>query len=150
MLVLPNDMLINQLKQDLLVAQKGGDAFFSGVLKLLLSELSYAQVDFKSGELPDEEVIRVLFKEAKKRKDAIDIYTKIGNNEKVASEKKELEIIEKYLPKLMTKDETEAEIVKIAAESGVRGGRLMGMVMGKLKGKVDGVLVQKVVNEKFS
>ena len=50
----------------------------------------------------------------------------------------------------MTKDETEAEIVKIAAESGVRGGRLMGMVMGKLKGKVDGVLVQEVVNEKFS
>ncbi len=141
--------MFNQLKQDLLVAQKGGDAFLLGVLKLLLTEISYANADFKSGELSDEMVTKVLFKEAKKRKDAIEVYTKIGSVEKIESETKELEIIEKYLPKLMSESEAEVEIDKIAAESGITGGRLMGLVMGKLKGKVDGGVVQKIVNEKY-
>lgn len=141
--------MFNQLKQDLLVAQKGGDAFLLGVLKLLLTEISYANADFKSGEPSDEMATKVLFKEAKKRKDAIEVYTKIGSVEKIESETKELEIIEKYLPKLMSESEAEVEIDKIAAESGITGGRLMGLVMGKLKGKVDGGVVQKIVNEKY-
>ncbi|OGD83435.1 hypothetical protein A2572_01870 [Candidatus Collierbacteria bacterium RIFOXYD1_FULL_40_9] len=141
--------MFNQLKQDLLVAKKGGDTFLLGVLKLLLSELSYAQVDFKGGELPDTEVIRVLFREAKKRKDSIEVYTKIGSVDKVESEKKELEIIERYLPKLMSEAEVEVEIAKIASESGITGGRLMGIIMGRLKGKVDGGVVQRIVNEKY-
>lgn len=143
-------MLLNQLKQELLVAQKGGDAFLLGVLKLILSELSYAQVDFKGGDLPDEEVVRVLFKEAKKRKDSIEVYTKIGNVEKLEAEKAELEIIERYLPKLMSEEDTLAEVAKVASETGLTGGRLMGSVMGKLKGKVDGALVQKIVSQKYS
>lgn len=141
--------MFNQLKQDLLVAQKGGDAFLLGALKLLLTEISYANADFKGGEPSDEEVTRVLFKEAKKRKDAIEVYTKIGSVEKIESEKKELEIIEKYLPQLMSEAEVEVEIARIASESGITGGRLMGLVMGKLKGKVDGGVVQKIVNEKY-
>lgn len=142
-------MIYTQIKQDLLVAQKGGDAFLLGVLKLILTELSYSQTSFKGDDLSDEEVIRVLFKEAKKRKDAIEVYTKIGSAEKIESEKKELEIIEKYLPQLMSETEAEVEIAKIASESGITGGRLMGLVMGKLKGKVDGGVVQKIVNEKY-
>ncbi len=141
--------MFNQLKQDLLVAQKGGDAFLLGVLKLLLTEISYANVGFKGSEPSDEAVVKVLFKEAKKRKDAIEVYTKIGSVEKIESENKELVIIEKYLPKMMDEVEAEAEIAKIAAESGITGGRLMGLVMGKLKGKVDGGVVQKIVNEKY-
>ncbi len=148
MQVLQNDMLLNQLREELLTAKKGGDTFLLGVLKLILSELSYAQVDYKGADLPDEEVVRVLFKEAKKRKDAIDVYTKIGNVERAEAEEKELLIIEKYLPKLMSEEETALEVAKIASLTGATGGRLMGMVMGKLKGKVDGGLVQKIVNER--
>lgn len=139
-------MLYAQIKSDLIVALKSGNSFLVGVLKLLLSELSYAQVDFKEGELPDEKVVVVLMKEAKKRKDSIETYTRVNSPERAESEKKELEVIEKYLPKMMGEDELKIEVAKIASETGLTGGKLMGAVMGKLRGRVDGSLVQKVVN----
>lgn len=142
-------MLLSRIKTDLEQAKKGGDTFLCDVLKLVLTEIGYAQVDYKQGELPDSEVERILFKEAKKRKDSIEVYTKIGNQERVDGESKELTIIERYLPTLMSENEAAVEIEKIANETGLRGGRLMGSVMGKLKGKVDGGVVQKIVNEKY-
>ena len=125
-----------------------------GVLKLLVSELSYAQVDFKSfGDtqdgLPDEEVVRVLMKEAKKRKDSIDIYKKAGSSERAEQEEYELGVIGTYLPKMMEESEVAAEVAKVAQETGLAGGRLMGAVMARLKGKAEGSVVQKVVMEKF-
>lgn len=143
-------MLYTQIKSDLTTAQKEKNSYLVGVLKLILSELSYAQVDYKEGELPDAEVLRVLTKEAKKRKDSIEAYTKANRLDLVDSEKAELKIIEGYLPVQMTQDEVLVEIEKSFKESGLRGGRLMGMVMGKLRGKVDGSLVQKLVNEKYA
>lgn len=143
-------MLYSQLKTEMTAAQKAGDARLLGALRLLLSELSYAQVDYKEGELPDEEVIRVLNKEAKKRKDAIEIYEKVGETGRADQEKYELTLIEKYLPSLMPVAEVEAEVTKIAAETGLTGGRLMGAVMGKLRGKADSGVINKIVTEKFS
>lgn len=119
------------------------------ILKLILSELSYAQVDYKAGELPDEEVIRVLMKEAKKRKDGIEIFQKAGSPERVEEETYELKIIDSYLPQMMGEAEVLTEIKKVAAETGLAGGRLMGAVMGKLKGKADGSVVQKLVMSNF-
>lgn len=142
-------MLYSQIKTDRLSAQKVGDSRLVRILKLILSELSYAQVDYKAGELPDEEVVRVLMKEAKKRRDSIEIYQKLGSSERVEEEKYELGIIQSYLPQMMSEAEVEAEVAKTAEVSGLVGGRLMGAVMGKLKGKVDGGLVQKVVMAKF-
>lgn len=142
-------MLYSKIQNDRLVAQKAGDSRLVRILKLILSELSYAQVDYKAGELPDEEVLRVLMKEAKKRKDGIEIYQKAGSAERVEEETYELKIIDSYLPQMMSEAEVLAEVTKVVAETGLVGGRLMGAVMGKLRGKVDGAVVQKVVNEKF-
>jgi hypothetical protein len=143
-------MLYSQLKGEAVTAQKAGDTRLLNALRLMLSELSYAQVDFKGGELPDEEVFRVLNKEAKKRKDAIEIYEKVGEVERAEQEKYELALIEKYLPTLMPEVEVEAEVAKIAAETGLTGGRLMGAVMGKLRGKADGGMINKIVMAKFN
>ena len=143
-------MLYSQIKTEILTAQKAGDSRLHDALKLMVSELAYAQVDYKGGELPDEEVIRVLNKEAKKRKDAIEIYEKAGANDRADQEKYELTVIEKYLPQLMSQSEVEAEVAKIAAETGLTGGRLMGAVMGKLRGKADGAMINKIVIEKFA
>lgn len=143
-------MLFTQLKHESETALKAGDSKLLGILKLLLSELSYAQVDYKQGELPDEEVVRVLTKEAKKRKEAIEIYEKVKETARADQEKYELSIIEKYLPTMMPEAEVEAEVAKIAAETGLTGGRLMGAVMGKLRGKADGAVINKVVLAKFS
>lgn len=143
-------MLYSQIKNDRLLAQKEGNSRLVGILKLILSELSYAQVDYKAGELPDEEVVRVLMKEVKKRRDSIEVYAKVGSDERVEQEEYELKIIEGYLPKMMTEAEIEVEVAKIASETGFTGGRLMGAVMGKLRGKADGALINKVVMAKYA
>ncbi len=120
-----------------------------GALKLLSSELSYAQVDFKGGELPDEEVVRVLMKEAKKRRDSIVVYLNAGANERAEAEKYELEVISAYLPQMMGEADVEAEVARTAQETGLVGGRLMGAVMAKLKGKIEGSVVQQIVTKNF-
>lgn len=142
-------MLYSKIKEDLTVAQKAGESSLVRVLKLITSELSYVQVDFKGGELPDEEVVKSLMKEAKKRRDSIEIYTKAGSLERVEEEKYELSVIEKYLPEMMSEAEVAEVAAQTASETGLLGGRLMGAVMGKLRGRVDGSVVQKVVSEKF-
>ncbi|TRZ53112.1 GatB/YqeY domain-containing protein [bacterium] len=142
-------MLFKQLKTESETALKAGDSKLHGILILLLSELSYAQVDYKQGELPDEEAIRVLRKEAKKRNDSIEIYEKVKEIARADQEKFELSIINKYLPRLMVEADVEAEVAKIAAQTGLTGGRLMGAVMGKLKGKADGAVINKIVLAKF-
>lgn len=143
-------MLYSQIKSEAVGAQKAGDSRMLNALRLMLSELSYAQVEYREGELPDEEVIRVLQKEAKKRRESIEIFEKAGEVTRADQEKYELELIEKYLPKMMTEKEAEIEIAKIAQETGLTGGRLMGAVMGKLKGKADGGMINKIVSAKFS
>jgi uncharacterized protein YqeY len=143
-------MLYQQIKSESETALRAGDSRLLGVLKLILSELAYAQVDYKQGELPDEEVVRVLRKEAKKRNDSIEIYEKVGETVRADQEKYELSIIEKYLPAMMAEADVEAEVAKIATETGLSGGRLMGAVMGKLKGKADGAVINKIVLAKFS
>jgi len=151
-------MLYSKIKSDLTTAQKAGESRLVGVLKLIASELSYAQVDFKGGEsfgdtqdkLPDEEVVRVLMKEAKKRKDSIEIYVKVGSPERAEEEKYELGVIEGHLPQMMSEGEVAEEVAKIALETGLTGGRLMGAVMGKLRGRVEGSVVQKVVSQSYS
>jgi uncharacterized protein len=143
-------MLYSQIKSESENALRSGDSRLLGILKLILSELAYAQVDYKQGELPDEEVVRVLRKEAKKRNDSIEIYEKVKETARADQEKYELSIIEKYLPQLMAEAEVEAEVAKIAGETGLTGGRLMGAVMGKLKGKADGAVINKIVLAKFS
>lgn len=149
-------MLFTQIKNELITAQKAGDSRLVGVLKLILSELSYAQVDYKQamptgrqGELPDDEVVRVLRKEAKKRNDSIEIYEKVKETIRADQEKYELSVIEKYLPAMMAEADVEAEVAKIAEETGLTGGRLMGAVMGRLKGKADGSVINRIVMAKF-
>lgn len=142
-------MLYPQIKTDLVAAQKAGESKLVGVLKLIISELGYAQVDFKGGELPDAEVVRVLMKEGKKRKEGIEIYEKARSKERADQERYELGVIEKYLPQMMDESQVATEVAKLAQETGLRGGKLMGAVMGKLRGKVDGGVVNKLVNANF-
>lgn len=142
-------MLFEQIKADITRAQKERNAVLLGVLRLLISELRYKEIDTQ-GEPTDEIVVGVLQKEAKKRNESIEIYTKVNATARADTERYELEIINSYLPKMMSEVEVATAVDKIAAESPVRGGQLVGVAMGKLKGKADGGLVAKIVNEKYA
>ena len=141
-------MLYKQLKEEQLKAQKAQDARYLGVIRLLTSELSYKAIENK-GEVSDEEAIAVLNREAKKRVESIAMYEKYKDSVRADQEKYELEIIKRYLPELMGEDEISKIVDEVAAESGVMGGRLIGLVSTKLKGKADGSMIAKIVSQKY-
>lgn len=143
-------MLYQTIKDDRIQALKSGNTKLLEALRLILSELSYVMVDKRVEELSDEQVVAVLTKEQKKRRESINLYLGAGDVTRAEQEKYELEVIEKYLPEMMSEAELRAELVGIATETGLRGGRLMGAVMGKLKGKVDSDMVKKLVESEYN
>ena len=99
-------------------------------------------------ELKDEDTIAVLKTEAKKRKESIEAYEAAERDDLVEVEKKELEIIETYLPEQMSEEEVEAKVKQIIdkiPEEERDFGKVMGMVMKELKGQADGQVVNQAV-----
>lgn len=105
-------------------------------------------------ELSDEEVLAVITRASKQRKDSIDQFIKGDRPELAESEKAELAVIEAFLPTLMTEDEIKvvvaAKKVELNATDKSKMGMFVGAVMKDLKGKADGALVKKVVEESFN
>lgn len=105
----------------------------------------------KESQLTDEEIIEVIFSEVKKRKEAMVEFEKGERMDLVEKEKKEMEILKKYLPELLSKEEikklAKEVIEKIGAVSIKDMGRVMGVLMPKVKGKAEGSLVSKIVKE---
>jgi len=103
--------------------------------------------------LTDEEVIKVITRASKQRKDSIEQFTKGGRMDLVEEEKPQLAILEAYLPKLMDKSEVEVIAKAKKDELGVtdptKKGMLMSAVMKDLKGKADGTVVKEVVDSLF-
>lgn len=142
--------LKDKIRSEMLQAQKEGKADLVRTLKFLWSEVGYVLMENKESEKEDELVLGVLKREAKKRKEAMDIFGKAGDEERVKENKFELETIEAYLPKQMGEEELKKKIGEIAKESGKRGGVLIGEVMKALKGEVDGGLVARIVNQEYA
>lgn len=103
--------------------------------------------------LTDEEVLVVIGKLAKQRKDSIEQFKKGGREDLVEGEQKELEILEKYLPKMMEREEVlkfaQEKKKELAIEDVSKKGILMSNIMKDLKGKADGSLVKEVVDSLF-
>jgi uncharacterized protein YqeY len=106
------------------------------------------------GMLSDDELLTVIMRAAKQRKDSIEQFTAGGRPELADSEKAELAIIEALLPAQMSREEIEAAAKAKAAEMGVTdktgANKLMGTLMKDLRGKADGTVVKEVVDSLFS
>ena len=105
----------------------------------------------KDSALSDEEVIDVISNEIKKRKEAIELYERGKRLELAAKEKKEIEILQKYLPEQMGEDEVKKIIEAALSNTGAKEmkdmGKVMGMITPQLKGKADMTLVSKIVKD---
>lgn len=147
-------MLIEEIKKQIVDAMKAKDEIRLSTLKMLSAALTNAEIAKKREKLIEEEEMKVVGAEAKKRKDAIELYEKGGAQDKADKEKKELVILQEYLPKEM--DETELEkivsdsINKVGATTMADMGKVMGAVMGKVQGKADGGRVSAIVKDKLS
>ena len=99
--------------------------------------------------LSDDEIITVLSREAKKRREAAEEFAKAGRDDKAAEEKAEGEVIAKYLPAQLSEAEIKQIIAEAVAATGAAGpadmGKVMGAIKSKIAGKADGALVSSLV-----
>jgi hypothetical protein len=147
--------LKEQLQQDLREALRAGDDQRKRVIRMALAEITNAEVEqgLKSGdtELDEPEMLAILQKQAKQREEAIEELEQVDRPDLLAREKEELEILEEYLPKQLSREEIAEEARQVIEEVNATSMRDMGPVMGrlmsKLKGRADGHIVNEVVRE---
>jgi uncharacterized protein YqeY len=133
---------------------KGHEAVRLSVLRGLVSACTNELITLKRKpieELSDEEVLNVIRRGVKQRKDSIEQFTKGGRMDLVESEKAELTILETYLPKMMSEEEVmtfaQSKMNELGNIDKSKMGMFMGTLMKELKGKADGDIVKTVVDK---
>jgi len=138
------------LQSDLTEAIRSRDELTSGTIRMVLSAITNEEVSGKSARvLTDAEIITVLSRESKKRREAADAFRDAGRADKSELETKEGEVIARYLPAQLSEDELKQLIAAAITETGAAGPSGMGLVMKsiqpKIAGKADGGLVSSLV-----
>ena len=138
------------MQKDLTEAIRGRDEITSGTIRMVLTAITNEEVAGKEARvLSDEEVITVLSREGKKRREAAEAFENAGRADKAALEKSEGEVIAKYLPAQLSEADIAAIIADAIASTGAQGsgdmGKVMGAVKPKIAGKADGGLVSALV-----
>lgn len=145
-------MIIDTLNQKIVEAMKAHDDLRVSTLKLLSSELHNWQIDHP--QMTEEEELAVVKKEAKKRKDAIELYKKGNFTSQAEKEEAELAILQEFLPKEIGDEELVRYIDEAIAETGAKDikqmGAVIGVVMKKAQGNADGGKVANLVRGKLT
>lgn len=145
--------LADKLSQDYIAAYKTHDTAKLDVLRLLKTAITNRLVELKQpgGKLDDNEIMSLIFKQAKQRKDSIEQYGAAGRKDLADKEAAELHILEEYLPKQLTGAEMQAAVMEAIKETGAACpqeiGKVMGAIMAKYKGRVDGKAVSALIRQ---
>lgn len=132
-------MLKEKLRTDLSVAMKARDEVRTRTLRMALTALTNEEVSGKQArELSDDEVVKVLQREAKKRREAAEAFTEAGRMEQAEAERAEGVVLDEYLPTQLDDAELEKLVADAIAETGAAGPRAMGQVMKAVTPKVAG------------
>lgn len=142
--------LKEKLQNDLTDAMRSRDELRSSTIRMVLTAIKNEEVSGKEArELSDSEIITVLSREAKKRREAADAFEQAGANDRAATEKAEGGVIAEYLPKQLSESEIKDLIAAAIKESGAATPAQMGLVMKalqpKIAGKADGGTVSALV-----
>lgn len=129
--------LKNRISEDLKAAMKGGDKQRVAAIRLIQAAIKQREVDERI-ELDDGQVLSVLDKMIKQRRDSLEQFEKAGRDDLVAQERFELDVLQTYMPEQMGEAEIDAAVAAAIAETGAAGPRDMGRVMGALKPKLAG------------
>ncbi|MDG1900514.1 MAG: GatB/YqeY domain-containing protein [Candidatus Marinimicrobia bacterium] len=145
--------MLHQIEIDLKDALKNQDKAKVGVLRILISKCKNKSI--ATGKpLEDSEVMKVLQTAAKQHKESIKLYKQGERNDLVNQETAELNIVEAYLPSMMTEDEIKSIVSSVIEETGASSmadfGKVMPQVMKKGAGKIDGGVAQNLLKELLS
>jgi uncharacterized protein YqeY len=146
-------IISEQLTEDMKTSMKAGDAVRTGVLRLLRGAMKNEEI--KLGHpLEEAEMLKVLSREAKQRRDSIEAYQAAGRADLVAVEEAELKVISGYLPEAMSEADVAKVVDEVIAEVGATDMKQMGAVIGgvmkRVGAKAEGGLVSKLVREKLA
>ena len=148
--------MLEQIQNDLRESLKNKDEIKVSTLRLLIGAIKNFAIEKESTSYvpTDEEIVGVVRKEAKKRKESIEQFEAGGRNELVEKETKELQILESYLPAQMSEKEVEKiieqKIQELGATSAAEIGKVMGTLSQELKGKADMGFVSSIVRKKLT
>ena len=147
--------LKEKLQNDLTEAMRARDEVRSSTIRMVLTAIKNEEVSGKEArDLSDAEVITVLSREAKKRREAAEAFEQAGASDRAANEKAEGVIIAEYLPAQLSESEIKEIIAAAIAESGATGPQQMGQVMKliqpKIAGRADGGIVSSLVKAALS
>jgi|UniRef100_A0A7C3WNC7 uncharacterized protein YqeY len=146
-------MLYEKITKDYMTALKNKDNFRAEVLSTLRSAIKYREIELreKGKELDDGEVLEVIKKEIKKRREAIEMYKQGGRLDLAEKEENELKILEEYVPAEISDEELRIKIKEIIEKVGATNikdmGKVMKEAMSELKGLAEGERIRKVVEE---
>jgi uncharacterized protein YqeY len=143
-----------KIDQDLKAALLGGDKERASVLRGVKSAVLYEEVakGVRDSGLPDDQIMSILQKEAKKRQESADLYIQGGNAEKADAELSEKKIIEEYLPAALSEEDIAKLIDEIAAENPITKetmGATIASVKAKSGGAADGATVARLVRDRI-
>lgn len=146
-------MLLEQIKSDLKEAQLKKDNLKVETLRMLLSALIYARIQ-KGGDLTDEDIVAVIQREVKKRKEGAEGFRQGGREDSAQKEEEEAGVLTSYLPAQLSDEEllklVEDAIKEVGASSLSDMGKVISLVMGKAAGQVEGTRVSVLVKEKLT
>ncbi|MEI7425633.1 MAG: GatB/YqeY domain-containing protein [Candidatus Moraniibacteriota bacterium] len=148
-------MLKQKILDDLKTAMKAGDTTKRDTLRMLDSMVKNVEIEKQKREagLSDEEVLDVIAKAVKQRRDASTQYLSGGRADLVEKENQEIEILSVYLPAQLADEVVRETVRTIIAQVGATSladiGKVMGQAMGKLKGQADGNLVKRLAEEEL-
>ena len=136
-------------------AMKSADAVKKNTVNMVRAAIKQYEVDQRVELDDDADIVKIIKKQVKMRTDALADFTKAGRDDMVEGYKKEIEILQSYLPEEMGEEEIKAKVKEIAGKLGIEGdmknmGTLMKSVMAELKDKADGSAVNKAVKEFLS
>ncbi|MEK9173188.1 MAG: GatB/YqeY domain-containing protein [Patescibacteria group bacterium] len=145
--------LIQQIDLELKESFKSRKEIKVSALRFLSAQIHNRRIEKRSkGEdvdLSDDEVLDVLGKEVKKRKEAIELFKKSGREDLVRKEEEELVFLEVYLPKQMSRSEIEEKVESILARGGGDFVSTMKTLMAEFKGKIDGKIATEIIKNKL-
>ena len=146
-------MLKARIQDEMKAAMKGGDKARLGVIRLILAAIKQREVDERI-ELDDEQVLLVLDKMIKQRRDSVTQYQKAGRTELADQEIFEISVIQEYMPAQLSEAEIESLIADAINTTGAESMKDMGKVMGtlkaKLQGRADMSAVSALIKQKLS
>ena len=140
-----------KIQEDMIAAMKARDEVKTGALRMLKAAIMKFEVAGAKKEAGDDEIMGIIGKEVKQRKESAEAFRKGGREDLAVKEDAEFKILAAYLPEQMSEAEVKKvvqEVIgKVGASSAADIGKVMGPVMAQLKGKTDGQMVNKIVRE---